>query len=344
MFFVFQDQEGGGNSAISGLNASILSGSVNVSTIDMSLRRLMRVRIGLGMLDPPTFNKWNALNKSIVESQTHLEYARQVARQSICLFKNDDETLPIDARSAQTGFIRLALIGPQHYDADLLLGNYAVQPASPGVVSIFSGIFHAVQPNNVCGEPIENYDYYQPGEMGITMWNVKDCANLCSIVDSCAFYTFYDNACYLKNNSSGGMFSPGRISGSCHHQPFIAFSTGCVDVNCPDDALFPQALKTAQSATHIILTLGLNQDMESEGHDRADINLPYYQYQLLAELKAQLTADQQIICLLIHGGTFSLKNVLTDCDAIVDAWYPSVTRGKHRCKQQTITQMAAWNQ
>jgi len=48
------DQEGGGNQAILALPYALGNKTVAPATISMALRRLMRTRIALGMLDPPT--------------------------------------------------------------------------------------------------------------------------------------------------------------------------------------------------------------------------------------------------------------------------------------------------
>jgi len=71
--------------------------------------------------------------------------------------------------------------------------------------------------------------------------------------------------------------------------------------------------------------LGLDQSMESEGHDREDIDLPAAQYQLVTQLRQ--ATSKPIIGILIHGGTVALYNLTEQLDAILDAWYPSQEGG-----------------
>jgi hypothetical protein len=65
--------------------------------------------------------------------------------------------------------------------------------------------------------------------------------------------------------------------------------------------------------------LALDQALESEGHDRADIALPANQYKLLKQIRS--ATKQPIIVLLVHGGTLALDQMFSDADAILDAWY-----------------------
>ena len=87
----------------------------------MALRRLLRIRIKLGQFDPPSKVGYNQLkDESWVEGPANLMKAREVARQSICMYKNKNNVLPIGKSSVKT----IAVIGPQASDGELLLGNY----------------------------------------------------------------------------------------------------------------------------------------------------------------------------------------------------------------------------
>jgi hypothetical protein len=303
--FSCPDQEGGGSSAIGGMAGAVASGNVTEESVNTALSRLLRVRIQLGMLDPPTLNPWNELSNTTVESPDHIAFAREVARQSICLYKNANSTLPLDPTAVSptaANPIRLALIGPQTIDGDLLYGNYAQEPDAPGVVTILQGFFDVLNLSIPCTSQTD-YDYYQPGQLPVLCWSADECAAMCSTDENCNYYTFYQNGCYLKSTNTGGQASPGRISGACTQQTNIASSLGCPDVMCGDDGLFPEALRVASEATHIILTLGLDaRTIETEGHDRADINLPSFQYELVTAIKQQMTQEQRLICVFIHGG------------------------------------------
>ena len=294
------DQELGTTDAIDAMPQALRQGNITIAAIDAALGRQVRTRIFLGMLDPPTMNSWNTLSNATVESPAHLAYARYVAQQTMVLLQNREGTLPLNVQQVGSG-ITLALIGPQYAHAELLIGNYgrhlktslqpesssacvvfsadspviigvclcvAVVPNAPGIISIMEGLFQSLGSSapTTCTS-VANFDYLQPGEQGIMAWYPGQCANLCSASTTCLFYTFdsSSNACYLKTNATGGVASPGKTSGACKPQPNLAWSTGCADIPCADNLLFPDALATAAKATHVVVTLGFDYwDLEGQ--------------------------------------------------------------------------------
>ena len=131
------DQEGGGTRAIEQIPEALENGWVSDDVINEAFRRLFRVRIRLGMHDPPTMVVWNQLkNTTIVENMPHLELARYAAQQAICLYKNKGDVLPLATD-------KIAIIGPGAIQDKLLLGNYAVMPDS-GIFTVQEAIEEAV--------------------------------------------------------------------------------------------------------------------------------------------------------------------------------------------------------
>jgi beta-glucosidase len=68
-----------------------------------------------------------------VDSAAHREAALRAARESMVLLKNDANTLPLG-----DGVRRIAVIGPNANDVEVLLGNYNGTPAAP--VTVLQGI------------------------------------------------------------------------------------------------------------------------------------------------------------------------------------------------------------
>ena len=56
------DQEGGGTQAIDQLAQAVTDGKTTNDAVDTAFKRLYRIRIRLGMLDPPTHVPYNTLN------------------------------------------------------------------------------------------------------------------------------------------------------------------------------------------------------------------------------------------------------------------------------------------
>jgi beta-glucosidase len=144
---------------------------------------------------------------------------------------------------------------------------------------------------------------------------------MCSVDATCAAYTWYQNSCYLKLAATGGTSAPGRVSGICKKQTSVTYTRGCATTECPDSNDFAAAAAAAAQADTVVLTLGLCGQLENEGLDRSDLNLPALQYQLLSTVRSAMPRPgQKLICVLIHGGVFALKNILQECDGILDLW------------------------
>jgi beta-glucosidase len=95
---------------------------ISESVLDHSLIRSFTGRVLLGEFDRPRQIPYSNIPVSCLESPAHRELAREAARQSIVLFKNDNNTLPLDRSRIK----KVALIGPM---ADVChLGNYSGAP------------------------------------------------------------------------------------------------------------------------------------------------------------------------------------------------------------------------
>jgi beta-glucosidase len=116
---------------------AVKQGLVSEAEVDVSLRRLFTARFKLGMFDDPAHVRWSQIPLSVVDGPAHRELARRAARESIVLLKNQGHLLPL---SKHLG--RLAVIGPNADQRQMLLGNYNGNPADP--VTPLRGIRAAV--------------------------------------------------------------------------------------------------------------------------------------------------------------------------------------------------------
>ena len=96
---------------------AVRDGLLQEEDVDRSLVRLLAARIRLGELDGIT-SPWDHLADEIVEGQEHLSLARKMAQESIVLLQNQESILPLEASA------RIALIGPNADDREMLWGNY----------------------------------------------------------------------------------------------------------------------------------------------------------------------------------------------------------------------------
>ena len=110
--------------AYSHLPAAVAQGLVSEAEIDVSLRRLFRARVRLGMFDPPERVPFAAIPYEVNDCDKHRALARTTARESMVLLKNANGLLPLrkDLRS-------IAVIGPNAHDPQVLCANYFGVPS-----------------------------------------------------------------------------------------------------------------------------------------------------------------------------------------------------------------------
>jgi len=95
---------------------------ISESVLDQSLIRSFTGRVVLGEFDPQDQIPYDKISVSCLESPAHQALAREMALQSIVLFKNQDNALPLDKSKLK----KVAVIGPM---ADTChLGNYSGKP------------------------------------------------------------------------------------------------------------------------------------------------------------------------------------------------------------------------
>src|SRR5688572_2717600 len=122
-----------GTSVYYTLYNGVKNGLIKEEQIDISLHRLFMIRYRLGMFDPPSMVKYAQTPVSVLEAPEHKAHALKMARQSIVLLKNEDNTLPLSKKIK-----RIAVIGPNADNSISVLGNYNGIPSV--VVTALQGI------------------------------------------------------------------------------------------------------------------------------------------------------------------------------------------------------------
>jgi len=118
---------------------AVKQGLIAEPQIDTAVTRLFLARFRLGMFDSPDSVRWARIPYAVLDQPAHRVLARQVARESIVLLKNDGGLLPL-RKNLRT----VAVIGPNADQARMLLGNYNGDPADP--VTPLRGVREAVAP------------------------------------------------------------------------------------------------------------------------------------------------------------------------------------------------------
>ena len=115
------------------LMESLKRGLITESEIDRAVKRIMTARFKLGMFDPDSIVEYAQIPFSANCSDYNRSLARQAARESVVLLKNENGILPLDG-NVKT----IAVIGPNADNWEALVGNYNGIPKDP--VTILDGI------------------------------------------------------------------------------------------------------------------------------------------------------------------------------------------------------------
>ncbi len=121
------------------LTEGLKKGYIKESDLDQHLRKTLTGRFELGMFDPADRLPWAKLGENVISSEEHNELATQAARESMVLLENKGNVLPISKNLK-----KLAVIGPNINDVELLNGNYGGTPTKAHQHSLLYGIQQAV--------------------------------------------------------------------------------------------------------------------------------------------------------------------------------------------------------
>lgn len=108
----------------------VREGRVDIAQIDDSVRRILKLKFNAGLFENPYVNAKAAARKT--ETPDAIALAREAARQSMVLLKNDQGLLPLDAGKIK----RMAVIGTHANDTPI--GGYSDVPSH--VVSVLEGM------------------------------------------------------------------------------------------------------------------------------------------------------------------------------------------------------------
>ena len=129
----------------------IKNGTVSATTLDAAVGRVLRLKFLLGLFDHPYIDE--TVDKTVRRSPEHLALSLDVARQSMCLLKNEGGVLPLKKDVAS-----IAVIGP---NADIArLGDYADAVTEGSEYGLLNQLKQLVSPNTkvsyLSGENIDD--------------------------------------------------------------------------------------------------------------------------------------------------------------------------------------------
>lgn len=103
---------------------AVKQGLITEDEISVSVKRVILARMKLGQFDPDSMVKYKQIPYNVVDCENHRLLALQSARKSMVLLKNENKLLPFSKQIK-----RVAVIGPNANNAEVLLGNYNGYPS-----------------------------------------------------------------------------------------------------------------------------------------------------------------------------------------------------------------------
>jgi beta-glucosidase len=133
------DMDMEGNCYVPNLKKLVEEGSVDVKVLDDAVRRVLRIKYRLGLFDDPYKYSDESREKILILSKENLRVAREAARRSIVLLKNEGQLLPLKKEGQ-----KIAIIGELAADKDVPLGSWRAKAITGSAVSLLEGMKNAV--------------------------------------------------------------------------------------------------------------------------------------------------------------------------------------------------------
>ena len=127
------DTDLGANGFGAPLLKAVEDGLITEELIDRSVRRVLRQKFDLGLFENPYVNPDRA--ETGIRTDEHKDLARQAARESLVLLKNDDDLLPLSKNVSS-----VAVIGPNAHNVYNQLGDYTAPQPPENIVTVLEGI------------------------------------------------------------------------------------------------------------------------------------------------------------------------------------------------------------
>mmetsp|Transcript_4933 Transcript_4933/g.14906 ORF Transcript_4933/g.14906 Transcript_4933/m.14906 type:complete len:922 (+) Transcript_4933:43-2808(+) len=112
------DQDCGNTYNAENLLSALSSGKLTESELDVALGRAMRMRMRVGMFDPPASVPYTSIGIDVMNSAAGQELAVSAAEQSVVLLDNDAGVLPIGPSVS-----KIAVVGPLANDSRIMMGG-----------------------------------------------------------------------------------------------------------------------------------------------------------------------------------------------------------------------------
>lgn len=117
------------------LPTAVRAGRLEEATIDEAVRRVLRAKYRLGLFEDPYRYSDEGRERERILTPEHRQAAREMARESLVLLKNEGDVLPLAKRAGT-----LAVIGPLADDKRIMLGGWAAAGRAEDAITPLEGI------------------------------------------------------------------------------------------------------------------------------------------------------------------------------------------------------------
>jgi len=270
------------------LAEAMASGRIDSADVDRSVARVLRMKFDLGLFEGASVDADAAA--AVFDTPQQRALAREIARKSVVLLKNEGDLLPLDPALG-----KIAVIGPNADSIRHLQGDYHY----PTHLEL---VFGAMDEEGVGCAP-EASSELLPGKR-------RD------EVDLLDFFT--PTVTILEGIREA-------VSGATE----IRVARGC-SVRGQENSGIAQAVAAARGADAAIVVVGGRSGLtrgctSGEANDRADVALSGVQAELVAAIAE---TGVPTVLLLVNGRPLALSNVADRVPAILEAWLPGEEGGR----------------
>ena len=124
------------------LEPLVAQGRVDTGLLDDAVRRILQVKYDLGLFEDPYRYCDEEREKSSILTPANLATARDAAKKSVVLLKNEDQLLPLPKKG-----IKIGVIGSLAQDKDIPLGSWRAQAQENSAVSLLEGLISLAGPS-----------------------------------------------------------------------------------------------------------------------------------------------------------------------------------------------------
>lgn len=279
------------------LARAVRSGAVSEELLDLSARRVLRDKFALGLFENPYVDE----DPIVIRGVTHdgAELARELARQSVTLLKNDDGILPLSR-----GTRRIAVVGPYADSAAANFAAYTYPGAAQMLRTMASGMASSMA-----------------GLDGGAMEGIIPPEAVAAMTAEFTPLFAREHEAFVRETYQAPTLAEAIRAAAPDAEVTVVAG---IDGVSGDPTAVDAAVAAARDADVVVLAIGGRASWftagitEGEGADTADIDLPLAQQDLV---KSVATAGTPMVAVLWMGRPYGLVPVIDDLQAVLTPYY-----------------------